>query len=399
MTKLSPTFYKKLSEMSSRLGMNPLHILAVMTMESGLNPHVPSTAAGLIQILPKYLKNFGYQGSAQDFRNESAETQLDTIEKVIKSQIQYNGGKPFKSLSQYYVANFIPAALKLPGIQQEDPNTIIVSADPDRNHIPNVSIKDEKLFYDSNKGLDANRDGNITYGDIKSKMNNILRNPVYLQAVKELQEYTNTNFKEEIPEKTEEISTPVKSVNAPSDNAISNYIKKHKDIDVFEQLSGKPPTSKPAISQVAPMKNLELLLDKFLQGIQASEIHNKKLYKSCLPNNDILIQINSKDPVDSIEFARILCTALDEECFADCYTYVNDQNVEVECNIAGSKQECFDAVKQLTLVLQQTFKDATKKIGGININTNLIINKKSSYQQITGKMAELNYRKFIFKFA
>ena len=143
---------------------------------------------------------------------------------------------------------------------------------------------------------------------------------------------------------------------------------------------------------------IENLIEKFLKMIQASDQYNKKIYKKYLPTQHVLIQVNSSDPIDSIEFSRILCAAAEEELLANSYTYTDGKNVEVECDIYGPQKECFAAIKQLTNSLSDVFKQATNKIGGINIKTNLIINKKSSYKEISGKFAEFNYRKFMFKF-
>ena len=53
---------------------------------------------------------------------------------------------------------------------------------------------------------------------------------------------------------------------------------------------------------------------------------------------------------------------------------------------------------QLTNALASTFKTATKKIGSVNISTNILYNT-SSLKQLSSKLAEANYNKFISKFA
>ena len=52
----------------------------------------------------------------------------------------------------------------------------------------------------------------------------------------------------------------------------------------------------------------------------------------------------------------------------------------------------------MSQAVAETFKDATIKLGGLNIKTNCIMNKKSFYQPISHKTAETNYRKFLLKF-
>lgn len=146
------------------------------------------------------------------------------------------------------------------------------------------------------------------------------------------------------------------------------------------------------------MKYLEDLLGKYLQEVKASESYNGRLYKNFLPEQYFVIEAKSNNSIDSIEFSRILCSALDEELLALANIHVKDDCVEVECRISGPKEDCFNTIKQLTDSVSSAFCDATKKIGSIKINTN-IINKRSSYPYISITNSELNYNKFINKFA
>lgn len=366
MANLGSNFYTKLADIAKGAGMPPEYILNVMALESGLDPSAgagSTGAAGLVQIMPQYLKNYGYEGSAKDFRSESGETQLIYIEKLIKTLVGYNGGKSFKSAAQYYAANFLPASLKLPGVQNEDPNTIIVAENPDKPHLPNIGIQTEAKFYKANKGLDLDKDGVITYGDLQNKLKQVAGRSVYQNAVKALKEQTNyTPNKEESSDKTHELAT----------NLLKN-------------------------KNTGFMANLHDLLDKFLKMIKMSAQENKELYKAYLPSQDMLIHVKAQDPVDALEFSRVLCCAIEEELVAKAYTHTDGKNVEIECQVTGPKPYSEKAVQQLIDAISETFKESTKSIGGINIDTMLFINKKSSYKPISGKYAELNYRKFLFK--
>ena len=175
-------------------------------------------------------------------------------------------------------------------------------------------------------------------------------------------------------------STNVMRSNMPQQNTESN---------LFSQLL--EPSNMP--------EGIESLLEGFLQQVRASEKPNKRLYRKLLPHQHIIIQAYSRDPIDAIEFSRILCAALDEELLARAYTYFDGKHIEVECDICGPERECFSAVSEITEAVADAFKQATKKIGKVDIKTNLIMNKKSSYQELTNKMAEISYRKFLFKFA
>jgi len=147
------------------------------------------------------------------------------------------------------------------------------------------------------------------------------------------------------------------------------------------------------------MSKIEDMINSFLQKILASEKENKQIYKKYLPTQQYLIKINSNDYINSAEFSRILCSALDEELLAQTSTYTDCNNIDVECNIQGNKEDCYNTISQLTDSLADVFKTATKKIGSVSISTNIYCNKKSSYKLISGKLAELNYNKFMIKFA
>lgn len=153
----------------------------------------------------------------------------------------------------------------------------------------------------------------------------------------------------------------------------------------------------PSIPAINKTTVLENILNNYLQMVAASK-NNKKIYKKILPTHNILIRIGSSEYSYAIEFARILCTALEEELVASAYTHTNNKIVEIECAIQGPQKECFNTVQQLTNTLCGVFKTATYKIGGIQINTSCIIDKKSEYKQICLKTAKLQYRKFLLKF-
>lgn len=140
------------------------------------------------------------------------------------------------------------------------------------------------------------------------------------------------------------------------------------------------------------------ILDNYLQIVASIEKDNKKIYKKLLPINNILIKVNSTEYTNSIEFARVLCAALEEELMANSYTYTNGDAVEIECSIPGPLKDCINATQQLVNSMTDAFKFATAKIGAINIETKCVVNEKSSYKQIGFKSAEYQQRKFLLKF-
>jgi len=154
------------------------------------------------------------------------------------------------------------------------------------------------------------------------------------------------------------------------------------------------------INKVEPANDTEKIIDLVDEQLKqiAASFNNKKLYEKHLTSNNILIKINSQDYESELEFARILCSALDEELSAESYTHTNGVDVEVECKIYGPSNVCFAATKQLTESVVEAFHDATKKIELLPVKPKFFMNKKSSYEAISWKNADINYRKFLFKF-
>lgn len=141
------------------------------------------------------------------------------------------------------------------------------------------------------------------------------------------------------------------------------------------------------------------ILDHYIQMVSAAEnISIKKIYKNTLPNHNILIQIKANNYNTAIEFSRVLCTALDEDLLSTSYPHTDGNLVEIECNIAGPDEACFQAVQQMSEAVADVFKEATIKLGGLTVKTNCIMDEKSFFQPISYKTAENNYRKFILKF-
>jgi hypothetical protein len=317
-----------------------------------LNPSADNPdghASGLVQIMPQFLSGLGFKGTAKDFRETSAAQQLTFVEKIINNLSRINGG-PLTSAAQYYVGNFLPVALQLPGVKQNIPSTIIVSANPTQPHLPHVSIEQEQSYYNHNKGLDFDHDGNITFGDIQKVLERAKSKPSYQNAVSDLNKFRNGDQSEFMGSKhTVEDSSP---------------------------------------------KNIDTLLSKYLSIVNSEN----KMYKKYLPYNTSVIKITANNTNEALEFARILSLALDEELSAKVSTHLNDGLVEVECDVAGPQKESFLVVEQFSNSLAEVFFDVTKKIGGISVKTQTVTNKKSSYKPVNLKTAESEHRKFLLKF-
>jgi hypothetical protein len=353
-----PGFYQKLLEVSSEVQMKPEDLLNVMAVESGIDPtahNANGNASGLIQFMPATLKGLGYKGTHADFRQMSSIDQLDYVKKYILGNMAYNGG-PFTSAAQYYVANFLPVALQLPGVKEGDPSTIIVAKNPDKPHLPNVSTHMESVYYNANPSLDADKDGVITYGDIQTVLSRASAGKNFNAALAQLQ--NNTGYKP----------------------------------------SSKAPASMVATNKISPNNDIMSVLNTYLAQVAASERSNKKLYKKYLPKHQLVIRIDAPTYAATTEFSRVLANALDEELLADAFIHTDGQWVDVECRIHGPKDDCFKTVQQLTNIVAEVFEIATKKIGGIKVKTQFFMNKKSSYQPITIEASNYQHRKFLLKF-
>lgn len=371
MANLGSNFYSKLVQIAGETGMRPEDILAVMVSESGINPaaHNPGGAIGLMQFMPRTLEGVGFHGNPREFGALSGEDQLPYIQKLIEGNMRLNGG-PFTSAAQYYVAVFWPAGLKLPGVRQGDPRTPIVEENPEsvtgysKKYYDiglRIPVSQERAAYKANPLFHGSTPGAITYGDMMHQVEKNKRNPLYSKALLAMNEQTGYQ--------------PTRV--APSMLAMRHPKPAHQSGDFMA------------------------ILDQFVHYLSsaAEDKTSKKIYKKMLPNHDILIQISAPDYTSAVEFSRILCAALDEEVQATAYPHTDgSQMVEIECSIPGPALACLGAVEQLSQAVAASFQMATKKIGGISVKTRCIMNKKSSYQQISLRTAETNYRKFLLKF-
>lgn len=393
MSSLGSNFYPKLVKISSEVGMKPEDLLAVMISESGLDPAAHETkygASGLIQFMPSTLKQMNYKGTPAEFRSMLGEDQLEYIKRYIQSNSSINGG-PFTSAAQYYVANFFPVALKLAGIKSGDPKTAFVEEKPETIKDPksgelwskkyfDVGIKlhpySEISAYKANPLFHGSTPGAITYGDMLNQVEKNKRNPKYIKAIADMKAATGYQIDTKTVEK--------------EDNSLGKFLERYKgkEDDVYSKFMKSTNPSEPE------SKNIDDVVDSYLKEISVA---NKKTYDKFLTNNTATIKIIA-NKIDAIEFSRILCSALDEELQSKSFTHYNGNNTEVECNIAGPHDECMNVVKEITNSVVEAFKIATNKLGGIEIKTQILIDKKSSYKPISLRTADVNYRKFLLKF-
>lgn len=141
-------FKKKVFDICGRLGCDPNHLMAAMAFETGesFSPKKKSpvsTATGLIQFMDQTAKGLGT--TTAKLAGMTAVDQLDYVEKYFKP---YKG--KMNTLSDVYMAILWPA-----GVGKSASYVLFKSGSPN---------------YKPNKGLDTNKDGQVTKVEATSKV-------------------------------------------------------------------------------------------------------------------------------------------------------------------------------------------------------------------------------------
>lgn len=156
--KLGPEFVEKVKEISARLNCDHEDLIAVMASESSLNPkatNLISRATGLIQFTPSTAKGMGT--TVKDIKKMSAEEQLVLVEKYLTDRKREAGFSADHKLSagELYALVFLPARA----------NKEVLCTKGEK------SSDGKKLkYYEHNKGLDANKDGQITKTELDARI-------------------------------------------------------------------------------------------------------------------------------------------------------------------------------------------------------------------------------------
>ncbi len=150
--RTSAEFRSELVAMCERLGADPSYVAAVMSLETGasFDPAIrnpASGATGLIQFMPSTAKNLGT--TVDELARLSAVSQLAFVELYFAKV-----GRRLVTPTDHYLAVFSPAFIGKP------PGTAMYAA--------------PAIAYEQNKGLDGNRDGVITVGDVGAKIEGIV---------------------------------------------------------------------------------------------------------------------------------------------------------------------------------------------------------------------------------
>ena len=152
----------------------------------------------------------------------------------------------------------------------------------------------------------------------------------------------------------------------------------------YEAAVSGAPTAKPDM-----MAQIENLMNQYLGALSTNQRRyiKKQAIKKLLPNQ-YLLKIKANYTEDAIEFARVLCAAIDEELYSDAYTHTDGDHVEIECVIPGVSITCTDAILQLSNALATAFEKTA------DIRVVVCANKRSSYKPIDIATATRYYDAF-----
>lgn len=152
-------FETKVRSVAERLNIPPEWLMAVMYTESRFNPsvrnHKGSGAVGLIQFMVPALTDLNsklktsYSGA--DIERMDAGSQMELVYEYLNTVSSRHGH--FRSLTDLYLGILYPRAMN----KNSD---YVLFANPSRK-------------YKMNRGLDENRDGKVTVGDIDRRMQRV----------------------------------------------------------------------------------------------------------------------------------------------------------------------------------------------------------------------------------
>lgn len=145
-----PEFLAKVKQIAQRLNCDYRDLLGLMNSESGINAQAKnptSSATGLIQFIESTARSLGT--STAELRQMSPIEQLDYVEKYLATQKANAGISGKLSAGDLYALTFLPARASR-----------------------NVLTSSGEKYYACNKGLDTNKDGQITKDELGQRIIN-----------------------------------------------------------------------------------------------------------------------------------------------------------------------------------------------------------------------------------
>lgn len=303
--QLSDNFWIKFVQMCNRLGAKPEDLARVINSESGFDSHAMNiqnghiVAKGLNQLIKKTALSLGMSEQEwNNYENVSAEDQLQFVEKYFHNVGKATGtdGK-WISATQLYVANFAPKYVH----KSADPNAVLYNNS--ENHIE----------YLQNKGLDKNKTGLITAGDLARSVSG------------------------KLPE-----------------NIMKSIYKAQKGSS--EMVASKSLIeSKPSTNEADSLLNA-LLAEQYYGPIES--LVRLSILNETLPISNILISVSSlcaSFPI-RLKFAKSVCFVLKNIIDANTSIHISDDKIEMDCQAPGSLYAVASATKALCECVGRVFE-------------------------------------------
>jgi hypothetical protein len=143
------------------------------------------------------------------------------------------------------------------------------------------------------------------------------------------------------------------------------------------------------------------IINSFLDKINSffSTVFGGGQKATAAEENDFIVIVGAEDTETKIEYARILQSVLNEELNVLATTHKYEDDIEVSCRMPFGKEANEKCLKEICKAVADTFEFATKKIGGCQAVPFILSSSCSRYPEMNIKVAEVNRRKFQYKFA
>jgi len=179
-------------------------------------------------------------------------------------------------------------------------------------------------------------------------------------------------------------------------NSLYNQYLKSKDFNrLFDSIVGLPAEN--TIEKAPEAKEDDGFLSSLIRKIEEFIMSIALLKNKDMIKNSYVILVNSNNKENSVEFARILSMAIREELKENADIHFDGDNVEIQVN-ASKNGDVKGALSQLSDAISEAFIEATKKIGGVKVNSYIMENQISKYAKIEDEILDKYYRQFHIKF-
>jgi len=346
-SSLPDSFWVKFVEMCKRLGVGPYELAIVINGESGFNaaarnfaagPNKPPVAQGLNQFIKNTaIKGFGMSENLwMQFYKLSAEEQLPWVEKYFK------GKAKGKNAGDLYLMNFggyknpdgsiyaSKAAQK--AFKKRHPDAVFQNPDYQQKAI------------EQNPGL-VDDFGRIMPDKIKQSTKRSLPSGIF-QKIKQAVQVT-----------AGQDPPPFEEPNPQGPNTLEYRFgddDTYEDYEDYEEEMGEQDLRK-EVAELSQVLGINLASRKMTQMVVNA------IGKELLPHNKISIKIKASDIPTGTEYAYVLSNAIARTTDSDVDVCGDGNNIEVVCDVVGSKDAIIDALDEIDGFVAKAFQDKYKQ--------------------------------------